>query len=128
MKNVRLFVSVFLFISVVGILLPRATADPWDKETRFTSSEPVQIAGTLLPAGTYWFKLEQGTQTMVIIRDENRERVLARVSAISTHRVNPLGYTEFTYWENSSSPRAPLALRAWFYPGDRIGYEFPLKP
>jgi hypothetical protein len=34
-----------------------AEADTWDQLTYFTFSAPVEIPGTILPAGTYSFKL-----------------------------------------------------------------------
>jgi hypothetical protein len=47
-------------LSILGLItvtLPVVHADFWDKTTRFTSSQPVQIPGRVLPAGTYRFQL-----------------------------------------------------------------------
>jgi hypothetical protein len=128
MKTVRLFASMFLFIAVIGILLPSASADQFDKETRFTCSQPVQVAGTVLQPGTYWFKLEDlpALRYVVVIRDESRTHVVARVNAISNNRAKPDEHTTFEYWDTSSGRM--LALRTWFYPGDIIGFEFALNP
>jgi hypothetical protein len=128
MKTIRLFVSVFLFVAVIGILLPLATADQFDKETRFTCSQPVRVAGAVLQPGTYWFKLEDlaTPRSMVVIRDEHRTHVVARVNAIANYRPTPEEHTTFEYWDTSSGQT--LALRTWFYPGDMIGFEFTLNP
>jgi hypothetical protein len=128
MKTIRLVVSVFLFVAVIGILLPVATADQFDKETRFTCSQPVRVAGAVLQPGTYWFKLEdQATpRSMVVIRDEHRTHVVARVNAIANYRPTPDDHSTFEYWDTSSGQT--LALRSWFYPGDMIGFEFTLNP
>lgn len=128
MKTIRRFVSVFLFVAVIGILLPVATADQYDKETRFTCSQPVRVAGAVLQPGTYWFKLEDlaTPRSMVVIRDEHRSHVVARVNAIANYRPTPDEHTTFEYWDTSSGQT--LALRTWFYPGDMIGFEFTLNP
>lgn len=128
MKTIRRFVSVFLFVAVIGILLPVATADQYDKETRFTCSQPVRVAGAVLQPGTYWFKLEDlaTPRSMVVIRDEHRSHVVARVNAIANYRPTPDDHTTFEYWDTSSGQT--LALRTWFYPGDMIGFEFTLNP
>jgi hypothetical protein len=128
MKTIRLFVSVFLLVAMIGILLPSATADQSDKETRFTCSEPVRVAGTVLQPGTYWFKLEDLTvpRYVVVIRDANRTHVVARVNAIPSYRPKPEEHRTFDYWDTSSGKT--LALHTWFYPGELVGFEFALKP
>lgn len=128
MKTIRLVVLPVLFLAMVGILLPLASADQFDKETRFTCSEPVRIAGVVLQPGTYWFKLENLAvpRSMVVIRDEDRTHVVARVNAIATNRTEPEDHTIFDYWDARSAKG--LALRTWFYPGDVIGFEFALNP
>ena len=128
MKIIRLCVLVFLAVAMIGILLPSASADQSDKETRFTCSEPVRVAGTVLQPGTYWFKLEDLTvpRNMVVIRDANRTNIVARVNAIAAYRPKPEEHTTFDYWNTSSGET--LALHTWFYPGELVGFEFALKP
>ena len=128
MKTIRVFVLVFLFVAMIGILLPSASANQFDKETRFTCSEPVQVAGIVLQPGTYWFKLEDLAipRSMVVIRDADRTHIVARVNAISNSRPKPEEHTTLEYWDTSSGKT--LALRTWFYPGDISGFEFALKP
>ena len=128
MKTIRVLVSLFLFVAMTGILLPPASADQFDKETRFTCSQPVLVAGTVLQAGTYWFKLEDLTNPryVVVIRDEDRTHVVARVNAIPAYRVKPEGHTTFEYWDWDTSGKT-LALHTWFYPGDFVGFEFALN-
>ena len=117
-----------LLVAMIGILLPSASANQYDKETRFTCSEPVQVAGTVLQPGTYWFKLEDVTvpRYVVVIRDADRTHVVARVNAIAAYRTKPDDHTSFDYWDISSGKM--LALHTWFYPGDLVGFEFALNP
>ena len=125
--KIRIFVSVSVLVAIIGILLPSASADQFDKETRFTCSEPVQVAGVVLQPGTYWFKLDNlATHNVVVIRNEDRTRLVARVYAIANYRLRPEEDTTFEYWNPSAGET--LALRAWFYPGDTIGFEFALNP
>jgi hypothetical protein len=57
MKNrfaVKAFATItFLFAFL--IVLPAARASEFDQETVVTFSQPVQLAGHVLPAGTYLF-------------------------------------------------------------------------
>jgi hypothetical protein len=128
MKMIRLFFSVSLLVAMIGIVLPSASADQYDRETKFTCSEPVRVAGTVLQPGTYWFKLEDLTvpRYVVVIRDADRTHVVARVIAIAAYRPKPDDHTAFDYWDTSSGKT--LALHTWFYPGDLVGFEFALNP
>jgi hypothetical protein len=106
-KTIRLFFAVFLFV---------------------TCSEPVRIAGTVLQPGTYWFKLEDVAtpRYIVVIRDQDKTHVVAKINAIASYRPKPDDHTTFDYWDTASGKT--LALRTWFYPGDVIGFEFVLNP
>ena len=128
MKTIRLSVAVLLLVAMVAILIPSAIADQFDKETRFTCSEPVRVGNAVLQPGTYWFKLEdlQNPRYVVVIRNEDRTKVVARVNAIANSRPKPDDHTAFDYWEVAAGKTQ--ALRTWFYPGDKIGFEFPLIP
>lgn len=128
MKIVRLFVAVLVFVAMIGILHPSASANQFDKETRFTCSEPVRVAGAVLQPGTYWFRLEDSvaTRNVLVIRNEDRTHIVARVYAIANYRSTPEEHTIFEYWDTSSGETR--ALRTWFYPGDIIGFEFALNP
>src|SRR5260221_13981975 len=43
--------------------------------------------------------------------------------AIPDYRVQPTSTSRFTMWETPAG--SARALRAWFYPGDNFGQEFP---
>jgi hypothetical protein len=125
MKTIRFLLALFTLVAMIGILPPSAKADDWNKKTKFTFREPVQIAGTVLQPGTYWFKLvDDGNSSrfIFIIRDE-KKNYIATVVAFSNSRRKLSGHTTIGYWE---TPRGtPLALRSWFYPATYTGYEFP---
>lgn len=101
-----------------------AKADQWDKRTVITFSQPVELPGVLLPAGTYVFKLANLADTRAVVQvfnaDENK--LFATILAIPDFRLNPREKTFIGFEERSAD--LPLAIREWFYPGDNFGIEF----
>jgi outer membrane biosynthesis protein TonB len=60
---------------------------------------------------------------VVQIFDRNQQHLETTVIAIPNYRLQPTGKTEFSFWETPAG--VPKAVRAWFYPGDNYGQEFP---
>jgi len=102
-----------------------ARADEWNKKTILTVGETVQIRDTVLEPGQYVLKLldSQTDRHIVQIFNGNETHIINTVLAIPRQRVYPTGKSQFTFWE--TPPGNVRALRAWFYPGDEIGQEFP---
>jgi hypothetical protein len=124
MKAIRLMLSILVVGVVMGILASPMKADTWNKKTKVVLSEPVQIPGTVLQPGTYWFKLMDSLSNrhIVCITNEEESQVYAIVLAIPNYRLTPTENTLLGMWE---TPRGtPAALRSWFYPGDNFGQEF----
>ena len=118
-------VLVVLTLSVLGALLaPRAGADGWDKKTVVNFSQPVEIPGQILPAGTYTFALVDSLSDRNIVRIFNADgsQVIATILAINNYRLTPTDKTVIKFEERSGDN--PEALKAWFYPGDNFGQEF----
>jgi hypothetical protein len=109
----------------VGIVTFGAKADEWDKKTVLTVSEPIQVRETLLEPGQYVFKLLNSPSDRHIVQIFNRDEthIINTVLAIPKERTQATGKSQFTFWE--TPPGTARALRAWFYPGDTIGQEFP---
>ena len=103
---------------------PAARADEWDKTTKVTFKEPVQVPGTDLPAGTYVFRLmdSPAERHIVQIYNEDHTKLITTIMAIANERLEPAGKTILLYDERPADQ--PVALAAWFYPGDNIGQEF----
>jgi hypothetical protein len=101
-----------------------AVADEWNKATQLTFSEPVEVPGTVLPAGTYWFTLanSDSDRNIVQIWNSDRTRLITTVLTIPDYRMQPTGQTVVHFEERPSD--APEALHSWFYPGDDYGQEF----
>ena len=119
------FRVLFAFLSLmlaVGVQTLRA--DDWNKATKVTFSEPVQVPGKVLEPGTYVFKLldSAAERHVVQIFSEDRTKLITTVLAIPNQRLEPAGKTILTYEERPSDQ--PMALKAWFYPGDNFGQQF----
>jgi len=57
MRSPRSLAFVFCFTLACMVFLPTAQADEWNQMTKIKFSEPIEIPGAVLPAGTYWFVL-----------------------------------------------------------------------
>ena len=57
MKTNKAYFLVGAIIASVLFFEVAAHADEWDLSTKLTFSQPIQIPGKVLPAGTYLFKL-----------------------------------------------------------------------
>jgi hypothetical protein len=117
------FVALCLAISSPAFT-PKASADEIDKKTVVTFSEPVEIPGTVLPAGTYVFKILDSRidRNIVQVFDKDETHLYATVLAIPNYRLKPTGETVIRFEERPTG--SPEALRAWFYPGEDCGQEF----
>ena len=100
-----------------------AHADESDEATKITFSQPVQIPGRVLPAGTYTFKLASSDDLHVVqIYNADRTVLYATLQTIATDRPEPTGFTVVALAEQG--PGQPDALVKWFYPGRETGNEF----
>src|SRR5262249_20997686 len=93
--------------------------------TILTVDQPIQVTNTLLQPGTYVFKLADSTADRHIVQIFNRDEshIINTILAIPNYRLQPTGKSQFAFWE--TPPGTAKALRAWFYPGDNFGQEFP---
>ncbi len=123
--NIAKTIFVVLALVLLGATLaPGARADQWNKQTVMTFSQPVEIPGQVLPAGTYTFKLLDSPSDRHIVQVFNADgtQIIATVLAINNYRLTPSGDTVIKFAERSGDN--PEALKAWFYPGDNFGQEF----
>jgi hypothetical protein len=126
MKRVTIvasFVSMLLLLAVL-IVLPVAHADQGNQETRVTFSQPVQIPGRVLPAGTYVFVLPEEAYDHFQVRIFNADRsmLMATLLTVSAERSKATDNTEFGLAERGNAQ--PEAIVTWFYPGETTGHEF----
>jgi len=117
----------FMIAFVVAFVLffeVSAHADMSDQATQITFSQPVQIPGQVLPAGTYWFLLANISeqQDVVQIYNSDRSKLYATLETATIESQEASGHTVVKLAEQESSK--PDALVAWFYPGETTGHEF----
>jgi len=77
-----------------------------------------------LEPGTYTFKLadSQSNRHIVQIFNEDNTSLITTVLAVPNYRLEPAGKTVLAFAERPVNQ--PVALEAWFYPGDNFGQEF----
>jgi hypothetical protein len=122
--NFRKVLMAGLCFAVIGLLLPNAIAQRFDRGTTMTVNQPFELPGIALPAGTYVIRLMDvaGSRNVVQILNADETKSYGIVLAIADYRLNATDKTEFSFYE--AQPGAPPPLRAWFYPGFNYGVEF----
>jgi hypothetical protein len=121
----RWFAVIFCVVVLCALATPSALmADEWNKATELTFSEPVEVPGLVLPAGTYWFTLadSDSDRNIVEIWDADRMHLVTTILAIPDYRLQPTGKTVIHFEERPSD--SPEAIHSWFYPGANYGEEF----
>src|ERR1019366_6863877 len=123
MLNTTRFIAL-TSLAAVMTFAPIARADEWNKRTTLTVKETIQLPNTVLPPGTYTFKLLDSLSDRHIVQvfDKDGMHLVTTVLAIPNYRLQPTDKSEFAFWEVPAGN--PPALRAWFYPGDNFGQEF----
>jgi hypothetical protein len=123
MLNTTRFIALTSLAAAMAFA-PIARADEWNKKTILTVTETIQLPNTVLPPGTYTFKLLDSLSDRHIVQvfDKDGMHLVTTVLAIPNYRLQPTDKSEFAFWEVPAGN--PPALRAWFYPGDNFGQEF----
>jgi len=124
MKINKGYIIMGLIIAFSFIFELAAHADEFNQSTTLTFSQPIQIPGQVLPAGSYLFKLvETGSdQHVVQIFSADSNVLRATLLTASAERRNATSDTVVTLAEQEGG--RPDALVKWFYPGREIGNEF----
>lgn len=119
------------FALILGVVLTAilfaevaAHADELDQSTKITFSQPIQIPGEVLPAGTYLFKLgdPNANYNLVQIFTSDGTRLYAALQTIPTERRQATDNTAVTLAEPGNG--MPDVLLNWFYPGSTDGHAF----
>jgi hypothetical protein len=124
-RNKKWLVVVFCLALFCTLALPKAVmAGESDQATMLTFSEPVEVPGQLLPAGTYWFTLadSDSDRNIVQIWNADRTHLVTTILAIADYRQKTPEKTIINFEEKPSGQ--PEAIQSWFYPGNNFGEEF----
>jgi LPXTG-motif cell wall-anchored protein len=112
-------------VAVIAGLMPTvASAQPADKTTYFTFSGPVDMPGVALPAGKYVFRLANPdtSRNVIQVASADGKRVVGLFFSHPAQRRDAAKDSEIRFMEASAG--APPAIKTWWYPGERTGYEF----
>lgn len=127
--NFRSFMIGALALTGAGLIatsfVPKVHADEWNKMTIVKVNEPIIAGHKVLDPGTYVWKLmdSPSNRNIVQIYDKDQKHLEETILAVPNYRLQPAGKTQFSFWETPAG--VPKAVRAWFYPGDNFGQEFP---
>jgi hypothetical protein len=121
--------TLFTFVAVAmmtAAAAPSAYAqnDNPNRRTVLTFSQPFEVPGKVLPAGTYTFQLADtlNDRHIVSISSADGSEQLAMAMGIATNRVEATNRTVITF--NEVPAGQPDTIRTWFYPGRNGGVEF----
>jgi hypothetical protein len=112
-------------IAVLACLMEaNGFAQTYDKRTLFTFSGPIALPGVTLPAGQYLFRLaDPGSSRKVVqVLSADGKTPYGMFFSLPAERVEPASTPEVQFMETASG--MPAAIKAWWYPGERSGYEF----
>jgi hypothetical protein len=95
-----------------------------DRRTIFTFSGPVAIPGATLPAGRYVFRLaDPGTSARVVqVFSADGKKPYAMFFSHPAERLDAASKPEVRFLETAKGE--PAAIKTWWYPGERTGFEF----
>jgi hypothetical protein len=123
MKINKTYIAVGLIVAFSLFFGLAAHADEADESTTITFSQPIQIPGRVLPAGTYVFKLASTDELNVVqVFNADRSVLYATLQTIATDRPEPTDHTVVALAEPGAGQ--PDVLLKWFYPGRETGKEF----
>lgn len=121
LRSLTVAVSAVLFCFVFA---PKARAGEWDEQTWVTFSQPVEVPGRVLPAGTYDFQLANlsSDRNIILIFNKDRTRLYDITIGQTAYRMHPTSRTVITFSERPVG--SPMAIHKWFYPGNNYGLRF----
>lgn len=112
------------FILACAVFLPAAQAGERDQMTKLKFSEPVEIPSHILPAGSYWFVLQdnQSDRNIVQIFTADWKKLEAILITVPTERWDVTNETQIEFAERPHDK--PEALLKWYFPDRMTGHEF----
>jgi hypothetical protein len=123
MKIHKSYIAVGMIIAFSLFFELAAHADEGDQATEITFSQPIQVPGQVLPAGTYLFKLANTDDLNIVqIFSRDRTHLYATLQTIPTESRQVPGDTTVALVDQGAGK--PDVLLKWFYPGADSGHEF----
>ena len=121
-----IYKKLIVLTTVLALLsmLPVTQANAGTEATKLSFAKAVQVPGRVLPAGTYWFVLEDsfGNSNIIRVFNSDRSMLYATLFTISAKRAKSTDDTAITFADRGAMQ--PETLVSWFYPGHTDGHEF----
>lgn len=123
MKHTLAPLAIALSLASVLVATPASAQTTLNNRTLLTFSQPVEVPGTVLPAGTYTFELNDSMSNRHIVQifDQAGTKLMAIVLAVPSRRTITTPETVITFAEVPAGQ--PQALRLWYYPNQTVGHE-----
>jgi len=125
-NQIRTVVTTTLLSATVALVpaAVRAQDQPLDKRTILTFSGPVELPGVALQPGQYVFRLADPTTSrkMIQVVSVDGKQVYGTFFSIPIEMPEAPSKPEVRLME--PAPGSPAAVRAYWYPNERIGSEF----
>jgi hypothetical protein len=101
-----------------------AFGQTFDKRTVFTFNRPISLPGVTLPAGDYLFRIvnTETDRKVIQVLSGDGKTPYVMLHSIPDVRVEQSEKPAVRFMETAKGQ--PSAVKAWWYPGERIGYEF----
>jgi hypothetical protein len=112
-------------LAVLYVVATTVSAGPFNRTTHFRFNKPIQVAGVVLPAGSYAFEIVNPMTAADVVRISDRKRTRLHVLALTRPVVRPAtkGLEAMVVFREAS-PAAPAPIHAWYPAGVTTGYEF----
>ena len=123
MKNKLASIAFALALVGIAMVTPASAQTNLNQRTVLTFSQPIEVPGKVLPAGTYTFELHESQMNRHIVQvyDADGKKLITTFLAIPNRRLETTTDTVVRFAE--VAPGQPQAMRAWFYPGQTVGQE-----
>jgi hypothetical protein len=124
MRKTRLIWAAFGFAVLAVLVAGVARADSYDKRTVFTFNRPISLPGVTLPAGDYLFRIvdTETNRKVIQVLSGDGKTPYAMLHSIPEIRRDASENPEVRFMETAKGQ--PSAIKTWWYPGERTGYEF----
>ena len=124
MSNRRFFATVLYLLIAFSIAVSAARADRRDQQMKLAFTEPVEVLGRVLLAGTYWLILADNPLDRNLVQIFNADRFVlcATLETVSREHMQPSDETTLTFAERPYGK--PDAILTWFYFGETTKHEF----
>jgi hypothetical protein len=126
MKSLKSIAIIFCLALSGALFVPPAHASIWNQKMEIGFNQPVEIPGSVLPAGDYWFVLmnSPSNRNVVQVFNASQTKLLATLITIPTLRPsrNVSAKTEVVFAERRHEQ--PEALWKLYYPSLSSGHEF----